>query len=251
MAREGINKQLVQQAKTALLAQGKRPTIEAVRIALGNTGSKTTISHYLKELEEKPKPTLERLSEPLAKLVFGLSEQLQAESEEQSIKAQAQFSLEKAQLESQLHRTQKQLEEQQDHKENLEARLLNEQQQRQEATAKVTKQTSDLVLAQQRIEELTRQLQEQHTQIAILNNERQHADEIFKQFRQVLQEEHDTLLRQHAQQVTQLSEELHHNFEKLSITQKELIELHRENARLLQQLSTRHSALGTRQKFNE
>ncbi|OOG14338.1 DNA-binding protein [Pseudomonas sp. C9] len=67
MAREGINKQLVQQAKTTLLAQGKRPTIDAVRVALGNMEFKSTIYHYLKELEEKPKATLERLTEPLAR----------------------------------------------------------------------------------------------------------------------------------------------------------------------------------------
>lgn len=243
MAREGINKQLVQQAKTALLAQGKRPTIDAVRIALGNTGSKTTISHYLKELEEKPKPTLERLSEPLAKLVLGLSEQLQAESAEQLTRVQAQLSLDKTKLESQLQRTQERLEEQQHHMENLEAHLLNEQQQRQEATARVIQQSSDLALAQQRIEELTRQLQEQHTQIAILNNELQHADETFEQLRQARQEVHDTLVRQHARQVTQLFEEQQHNFEKLSLMQKELIELHRENARLLQQLSTRQNLI--------
>ncbi|WP_425612332.1 DNA-binding protein [Xanthomonas translucens] len=30
--------------------QGKHPSVDAVRVALGNTGSKTTIHRYLKEL---------------------------------------------------------------------------------------------------------------------------------------------------------------------------------------------------------
>lgn len=43
----------VQKARDALRAQGKHPSVDAVRVALGNTGSKTTIHRYLKELEEE------------------------------------------------------------------------------------------------------------------------------------------------------------------------------------------------------
>jgi DNA-binding IclR family transcriptional regulator len=35
------------------MAQGQHPSIDAIRIALGNTGSKSTIHRYLKELEEE------------------------------------------------------------------------------------------------------------------------------------------------------------------------------------------------------
>ena len=238
MARDGITKQLVQQAKTALLAQGKRPTIDAVRIALGNTGSNTTISHHLKELEEKPKPMLERLSEPLAQLVTGLTEQLRAESEEQLIRAQAQFSLEKSQLESELQMAHKRWDEQLHNLDKVETRLHDAQQQRQEDVARLSQQTVELSQAQQRIEELTRLLQEQNIQIAVLNNELRHAAETLEQFRQAQQETHGTLLQQHVQQVAYLSEESRRNSEQLSFMQKELMELHRENARLLQQLSS-------------
>jgi chromosome segregation ATPase len=239
MAREGINKNLVQQAKTKLLAQGKRPTIDAVRIALGNTGSYTTISHYLKELEEKPKAKLERLSDPLAQLVLSLSEQLQIEAEEQLTKAQAQFSLENSQLRAQLQSAQKRMEEQQHDLTELQKRLKYGQQQREEDIARMTQQASELSAAQQSIAELTNLLQEQHMQVALLHNEQQHARETLEQFRQARQEIHDTLVQQHAQQVAHLSAELRRNSDQLSIMQKELIELYRENARLLQQLSTR------------
>jgi len=239
MAREGITKQLVQKAKTALLAQGQRATIDAVRIALGNTGSKTTISHYLKELEEKPKVTLDRLTEPLAHLVLSLSEQLQIEAEEELTKAQAQFSMEKTQVESELHRAEKLLDAQQHNLNKLEAQLRHTQKQQQEDSERLSQQAIELTLAQQSIQKLTRLLQEQYTQVAILHNDQQHAREALEQFRQVRQEIHDSLLQQHALQVTHLSEELSRNSDQLSIMQKELMELHRENARLLQQLSTR------------
>ncbi|WP_454834589.1 DNA-binding protein [Pseudomonas lini] len=243
MAREGINKQLVQHAKTTLLAQGKRPTIDAVRIALGNTGSKTTISHYLKELEEKPKATLERLTEPLAHLVLGLSEQLHVEAEEQLTKVQAQFCLENTQLQAQLQSAQKLMDEQQHNLDTLEMRLHHAQQQRQEDMARLTQQATELSLAQQCIQESTRLLQEQYTQVALLHNEQQHARETLEQFRQARQEIHDTLLQQHAQQVAHLAEELRRHSDQLSIMQKELMELHRENARLLQKLSTRQNLM--------
>lgn len=53
MARAGLDKSDVQKARDALRAQGKHPSVDAVRVALGNTGSKTTIHRYLKELEEE------------------------------------------------------------------------------------------------------------------------------------------------------------------------------------------------------
>ena len=53
MARGGLYKNDVQKARDALRAQGKHPSVDAVRVALGNTGSKTTIHRYLKELEEE------------------------------------------------------------------------------------------------------------------------------------------------------------------------------------------------------
>lgn len=48
MARGGVNKAIVLEARRALLARGENPSIDAVRIELGNTGSKTTIHRYLK-----------------------------------------------------------------------------------------------------------------------------------------------------------------------------------------------------------
>ena len=53
MARSGLYKSDVQRARDSLRAEGKNPSVDAVRVALGNTGSKTTIHRYLKELEEE------------------------------------------------------------------------------------------------------------------------------------------------------------------------------------------------------
>lgn len=79
MARGGINKALVQKARSALLTRGLNPSIDAVRVELGNTGSKTTISRYLQELEAadpRPQSDPTRLSDELTGFVAQLMKRL-------------------------------------------------------------------------------------------------------------------------------------------------------------------------------
>lgn len=79
MARGGIYKSEVLRARDRLVSLGKYPSIDAVRIELGNTGSKATIHRYLKEIEEDeanaaaPKISI---SDELAELVNRLSSRL-------------------------------------------------------------------------------------------------------------------------------------------------------------------------------
>jgi hypothetical protein len=53
MARTGLTKPQVRACRDQLLAEGRYPSVDAVRLALGNTGSKSTIHRYLKELAEE------------------------------------------------------------------------------------------------------------------------------------------------------------------------------------------------------
>ncbi|WAB99735.1 DNA-binding protein [Pseudomonas putida] len=53
MPQSGISRVQVRRARDALIKQGKHPSVEAVRAYLGNTGSNSTISRYLKELKAK------------------------------------------------------------------------------------------------------------------------------------------------------------------------------------------------------
>jgi chromosome segregation ATPase len=93
MARGGIYKSEVLRARNNLLAQGKYPSIDAIRIELGNTGSKSTIQRYMKEIEEdesprtKPAPSL---SEELQRLLAPLAERLRIEALEEVERHRAQ-----------------------------------------------------------------------------------------------------------------------------------------------------------------
>lgn len=53
MARSGLSKSQVKSTRAQLIAEGRYPSVDAVRLALGNTGSKSTIHKYLKELDNE------------------------------------------------------------------------------------------------------------------------------------------------------------------------------------------------------
>ncbi|MEO3883755.1 DNA-binding protein, partial [Acinetobacter baumannii] len=79
MSRSGLTKNMVKQARDVLISQNKYPSVDAVRIELGNTGSKSTIHKYLKELEEDEEQGVGQnlsVSETIQNLVIRLSEQL-------------------------------------------------------------------------------------------------------------------------------------------------------------------------------
>lgn len=82
MARSGITKAQVRMARERLLDRGERPTVDAVRVELGNTGSKATIHRYLKELGEESPVHTAASSDTLSDLVVRLAFQLRQESQE-------------------------------------------------------------------------------------------------------------------------------------------------------------------------
>ena len=106
MARGGVNKALVQAARSAILARGEHPSIDAVRIEMGNTGSKTTIHRYMKELDDGAEPEQapsEPIDDELTSLVSRLAQRLKEQAQEPIDQARAQFEQQRKELETQLH----------------------------------------------------------------------------------------------------------------------------------------------------
>ena len=105
MARGGINKAVVQTARLAILARGENPSIDAVRIEMGNTGSKTTIHRYLKELDEsETRQTITEapIDDELGELVARLAQRLKEKAQEPIDLAVAKFEQQKTALLAQL-----------------------------------------------------------------------------------------------------------------------------------------------------
>lgn len=128
MARTGLSKEEVEQARASLLAQGQYPSVDAVRVALGNTGSKTTIHKYLKELDEEQgggsaggvRPST--ISDALHDLVERLAARLRQESDDKLDLARAEL----AEKEQQLAQANRQLESELRTTREQEARLQTE-----------------------------------------------------------------------------------------------------------------------------
>ena len=129
MARAGLEKSDVRKARDSLVAQSRYPSVDAVRIALGNTGSKTTIHKYLRELEEEEGGGAGRkvsISESLQDLVERLAARLAEEADVRIGQATLEFDA-KEQAHAQAYRQlQSELLASQEAARGLEERLQNE-----------------------------------------------------------------------------------------------------------------------------
>ncbi|WP_165681033.1 DNA-binding protein [Metapseudomonas otitidis] len=236
MARGGINKALVQKARQALLMRGENPSIDAVRVALGNTGSKTTIHRYLKELENAERSRNEvalPLSEKLANLVGQLADQLTEEAQAAVAQDREQLARERLDYQSQVRQAEiriLQLESQctglTEQLQSAQQALAQEQQLRHQAEVENAR-----LLQAHRDQEA--RLQDRDRQIRSLEEKHQHARDALEHYRQASKEQREQEQRRHETQVQQLQVELRQLQQTLIIKQDELTQLNRDNARLL------------------
>ncbi|WP_425508223.1 DNA-binding protein [Tahibacter soli] len=238
MARGGVYKTEVEKARNALLAQGKHPSVDAVRVALGNTGSKTTIHRHLKELEAEDAKGVGGkypVSDALADLVSRLAGQLNGEADARIADAQARCdaqlrdraaALEQARQESatladQLRHTQGALQAKQAEHEADQARLA-------EALATVRQ-------FEERIAGMTTRLDERDAHAQSLEQKHTHAREALEHYRTAAKEQRDQEQRRHEHQVQQLQVDLRETRDSLTGKNQELLQLNRDNVRLTEQ----------------
>ncbi|WP_414156114.1 DNA-binding protein [Pseudomonas sp. BNK-30] len=229
MARTGINKALVQRARDALLARGLSPSIEAVRAELGNTGSKTTILRYLRELDvAEPHPPQVNLSEELQALLQSLAERLANE-------AQATVAADRARLERQQAAYQQQRAVEAARFEQLQVAHTAEMEAHRQLRLREVQLTGQLQLSEgerRRLEEACRQqlqlLEERATTIHSLESKHQQARESLEHFRQQHQLQRQEELQRHDQQFSQLQTEVRGLREQLAARQEELMQRYRD-----------------------
>ncbi|MDF3934461.1 DNA-binding protein [Pseudomonas citronellolis] len=236
MARGGINKALVQKARQAILARGDNPSIDALRVELGNTGSKTTIHRYLKELESEVRGPAGQplpLGDELGNLVMQLAERLQQEARDSVADDRARLSRERLDYQQQVRLAQARIEQLESQNQALETRLkealdslqLSQQQKHQgELTNARLRQAAG---------DLETRLGERDAQIASLEEKHNHARIALEHFRQAAKEQREQEQRQHEARIQQLGAELRQLQQNLVLRQDELTRLNRDNERLL------------------
>ena len=252
MARGGINKALVQKARESLLARGEHPSIDAVRAELGNTGSKTTIHRYLKELDDSDplqSGTPKALSEELGELVSRLAARLQEEAGSALKAAEAAFAAERAGLLVRLERDRLRIAELDRQRSELEQALGDEQASLRQSRDQAQQMQVELARLDQLQRDQKQRLEERDARIASLEEKHRHAREALEHYRNAVKEQREQEQRRHEGQVQQLQLELRQSQQTLIVKQDAILQLNRDNERLLGELrsaSREQSALQER-----
>ncbi|GCB06655.1 DNA-binding protein [Ralstonia sp. SET104] len=236
MARAGLSHLDIKRARDSLLAQGQHPSIDAIRIALGNTGSKTTIHRYLKELEEEEGSALKRTgstSDAILDLVGRLAARLHEEAQVMVDQQVAAATAQRQQVRAEADKLSSDL-----------VALRAELAQAHATIASVRAAQSDTQTAlQQRIIEAERSAQQVQDLMARLTEHEgfrrsleeklQHAHQALEHFRNASKEQRDQDARRHEQQVQQLQAEIRQANQTLIIKQGEITQLNKDGARLV------------------
>ncbi len=236
MARGGVNKAVVQIARTAILARGEHPSIDAVRIEMGNTGSKTTIHRYLKELDEvdsRRGVPREQIDDELTELVARLAQRLQEQAQEPIDRAQAHYEQLKVQLQAQLNEAQEaraQLEQQLE----IQGTALQQESASLDATRSMlqTEQTRNAAL-NQACSDFDLRLKDRDEQIRSLEEKHLHARDALEHYRSATKEQREQDQRRHEGQLQQVQMELRQAQQSALVRQDEITQLHRDNERVL------------------
>src|SRR5574343_2049966 len=235
MARAGIYKSEVVRARNNLLAQGRYPSIDAIRGELGNTGSKGTIHRYLKEIEEEEggsTGTQVAVSEAIQDLAGRLAERLHEEADQRLAALTDKHKAEIAALNETITALHHEVESFRSQSERQALELAAEKTVHSETMA--TLQEERIVRAQmtQRIQDMEGQLAKDEAHRVSLEEKHQHAREALEHFRSAAKEQREQDQRQFEQQIQYLQGELRAAKDTVNAKQQELIHSHQDNARL-------------------
>jgi chromosome segregation ATPase len=240
MARSGLYKSDVKKARDALLAQGKHPSVDAVRVALGNTGSKTTIHKYLKELEEEEGSGTGRkssISDALQDLVARLAAQLQAETEAQVDAIRAEQAEQARRHADALAAARQELDQWRNQAQHTETELRDEQTAHHRTRDALQKETIARHTADQQVADLKERLDENEAHRRSLEEKHKHAREALEHYRASMKEQREQDIRRHEQQIQQLQAELRVAQQTIVVKQEDVTRLNQEGARLVAELS--------------
>jgi DNA repair exonuclease SbcCD ATPase subunit len=251
MARGGVHKTEVKKARDSLVAQGLHPSIDAVRAALGHTGSKTTIHRYLKELEAEDAAGVgahEPISEALQHLVAQLAVRLKEEADARIAEAQAAWDQVRKQAEAALAAQVAEGRTLSDRLQRVETALAAEHDAHASTSQALQAAREQLAASTARESGLHAQIKEGEAHRHSLEEKHRQAREALQHFRQAVKEQREQELRRHEHQVQGLQVELRQASEQLASKQQEILQLNRENVRLVEQGSEKDKALHALQR---
>ncbi len=237
MARAGLYRSDILRARDTLRAQGKHPSVDAVRVALGNTGSKTTIHRYLKELEEEEAQGLGAkvaVSEALQDLIARLAGRLREEAETVVTEARQRFEAQLQERTQTLERTRQEAAASSGQLQRTQTALHDEQTAHTATQQALAAHLTEIAQLNERITGLTTRLAEHETHVRSLEEKHQHAREALEHYRTSAKEQRDQEQRRHERQVQELQLALRQANEALTAKNHELLQLNRDNSQWLE-----------------
>ncbi|HEL3180200.1 MAG: DNA-binding protein [Pseudoxanthomonas sp.] len=237
MARGGLYKSDVQKARDALRAQGKHPSVDAVRVALGNTGSKTTIHRYLKELEEEEGQGLGAkvaVSEALQDLVGRLAARLHEEAEAIVAEAKQRFAAQLQERSDALEQARQEALALSNQLQRTEAALHEERTAHASAQQSLAERVTEIAQLSERIAGLAARVAEHEAHAKSLEEKHAHAREALEHYRTSVKEQREQEQRRHEHQVQELQVALRQANEALTAKNHELLQLNRDNSQWLE-----------------
>lgn len=223
-----------------------------MRVELGNTGSKTTISRYLKELEPfnpEPAASRERMGEMLNGMVQTLLDQLMEEGQEVISQATTAYDLQRAALENQII--------------GLRSELVTAQRNSATQQAAIETQNAEFAITHSSLQaELTRNaglshhctvleslVAEKDKHIQSLEEKHVQARGALEHYREAAKEQRDQDQRKHESQLHELQVEQRKLRETIAVKHDDLTRLNRDNERLLGEARQHSKALHTQESL--
>jgi chromosome segregation ATPase len=240
MARTSIYKSEVMRARDKLVAMGRRPSIDAVRIELGNTGSKGTIHRYLREIEEEEggrTGTKVAVSEALQDLVTRLAERLHEEADQRMAALSQKHDEKITERDRELTALRGESDSFRKQVEQLTSALATEKAAHTATQTTLQEERTTSARQTQRLTDMGEQLAKEEAHCASLEEKHRHAHSALEHFRTAAKEQRESEQRQFEQQIQFLQGELRMANETLGAKQHELIRSHEDNARLASELT--------------
>ncbi|WP_018275138.1 DNA-binding protein [Teredinibacter turnerae] len=241
MARGGVNKALVSKARETLVSRGENPSIDAIRVELGNTGSKSTIHRYLREIEEEASARLDDealLSQPIKELIGRLASALKQEAQAVIDESQSKHKHQVQSLTSRIQELEGSLaiiNKISSDKENELQSALTDLKESKACEAALKAKEAKAAQTEEKLREL---LAEKQTQIESLEEKHRHSREAMEHYRQSVKEQRDQDQRKHEQHSQQLQSEIRALNQTLSVKQSDITQLNKDNGRLAAELGS-------------
>lgn len=235
MARGGINKALVKMAIERLMAKNENPSLDAIRIELGNTGSKATIHRYLKEINEETAISDGKkisISDALTRFVEGLANQLEQEAQDVIDQSNANHEAALNTLKLQLNVSETARNQSIKQIEQITIQVGELEEIRAELSSNLQTLSLKAERMEQRLIEKDAQLHDKEAHIRSLEEKHLHAREALEHYRASVKDQRDQDQRRHEHQVQQLQAELRQVNQTLSIKQTEITQLNKDNSQL-------------------